>query len=245
MSGIIKEYSHDFFLTAGECNAHRQMPLTLLTQRVIEVATEHANILGVGYADLIKDNQAWVLSRLTIEMKSYPEVNQNYRFTTWIENYNRHFSERNFEICGNDGSIIGYVRTIWVAIDITTRTAGDLSKMISLVETVSDRPCPIERQARMRPITEPATENTYRFRYCDIDFNRHVNSVRYMELLLNQWDLEYHDTHPITRFEISYQHEARYGEEAIVKVSQSENIADTEIIIDGKAVNRSRITFKI
>ena len=48
-----KEYIHRYFLTAGECNAQKEMSISLLTQRVIEVATEHANILGVGYADLV------------------------------------------------------------------------------------------------------------------------------------------------------------------------------------------------
>ena len=37
------------------------MPVWLMTERIIDVATEHANSWGVGYARLILDNQAWVL----------------------------------------------------------------------------------------------------------------------------------------------------------------------------------------
>lgn len=244
MSGIIKEHSHEFFLTAGECNAQQHMPLTLLAQRIIEAATEHANILGVGYDNLNGENQAWVLSRLAIEMESYPGINHRYSLTTWIESYNRHFSERNFEIRGNDGTVIGYARSIWVAIDMTTRTPVDLSRMTSLVETVSDHPCPIDKQSRMRPVTAPTLETGYRFNYCDIDFNRHVNSVRYMELLLNQWDMDFHDSHPVKRFEISYLRESHFGDEATVRIAQDGNVADAEILIGGESVNRARITFK-
>ena len=60
MSGITPEYTHTYLLTAGECNAQGIMPVTLFAARVIEVATFHANGLGVGYDRLIADGLAWV-----------------------------------------------------------------------------------------------------------------------------------------------------------------------------------------
>ena len=52
----LKYYTRDFFMTAGECTPQKEMPLPLLVSRLIEVATEHANIWGVGYAKLVEDN---------------------------------------------------------------------------------------------------------------------------------------------------------------------------------------------
>ena len=69
-------FIHKFFLTAGECDAEGRMPLTRVAERIIEVATEHANALGIGYAALIKKNLGWVLSRLSIEMKRFPGINE-------------------------------------------------------------------------------------------------------------------------------------------------------------------------
>lgn len=240
---VIKEYIHEYFLTASECNAKQQMPFTMLAQRVIEVATEHANILGVGYDEMIKDNLAWVLSRLSIEMTRMPKVNEKYRLITWIENYNRHFSERNMEVQAENGEVLGYIRTIWVAIDMNTRTPGDLSKLESLAVTVSDRPCPIAKQGRMRPLAECSQRCSYKFRYSDIDFNMHVNSVKYIELLLNQWSLDFHKTHDISRFEIAYLHEAHFGDDVKVNILQTENVADAEIMGENGAICRSRILF--
>lgn len=98
MSGITREYCQSYILTAGECNAQGIMPVTLFGARVIEVATFHANELGVGYDRLIADGLAWVLSRLSIEMYRSPKVNERYTLRTWIEGFNRHFSERDFEM---------------------------------------------------------------------------------------------------------------------------------------------------
>ncbi len=238
-----KEYTHKYFLTAGECNAEKEMSVSLLAQRVIEVATEHANILGVGYADLVKKNHGWVLSRLTIEMSRFPALNEEYSLTTWIEGFNRLYSERNMEVKAGDGTTIGYIRSIWVAIDFDTRKPVDLSTISWLAETISDRPCPIEKQGRMRPLDETDTTIEYRFRYCDIDFNRHVNSVKYIDAILNCWDLDFHDTNSIARFEIMYQREAHFGDTVHIDIRHSEDVADAEISDKDGAITRAKVKF--
>ena len=97
------EFTHCYYLTAGEAGAQSSMPLTLLVQRVIEVATEHANALGIGYATLSVHGIAWVLSKISIEMQRYPDINEDYCLTTWIESYNRRFCDRCFAVTGAPG----------------------------------------------------------------------------------------------------------------------------------------------
>ncbi len=241
----LREYTHRYFLTAGKCDASQHMPLSLIARHVIEVATEHANAWGAGYANLIAHNEAWVLSRLTIEMIRYPGINEGYELTTWVEGFNRHYSERNVEIKDGNGEIIGYVRSIWFSINITTRQPADLSRLQVIAENVGDRPCPIAKQGRLRPVTNPLSAEAYRFRYSDIDFNRHVNTVRYMELILNQWDIDWYDRYDISRFEIAFLHEARFGTEVIVPVEKlDESTYVAEILEGDKAICRSKIAFR-
>ncbi|MBR3101443.1 MAG: acyl-[Muribaculaceae bacterium] len=207
----MKEFSKTYYLSAGECNPEREMPLSLLVARVIDVATLHANSWGVGYARLIEDNQAWVLSRITVEMSRYPKVNEDYTFTTWIEDYNRHFSLRNMCMTSPEGEVLGYVRTVWMVIDLTTRTGMDISKLSYINENVSDRVCPIEPQGRLRPV-EGGETTTHTFGYADCDFNRHVNTLKYIELLMNQFDLSYFDKNMVHRMELAFVKETCYGE---------------------------------
>lgn len=241
----LREYTHRYFLTAGKCDAAQRMPLSLVARHVIEVATEHANAWGAGYAELITHNEAWVLSRLTIEMTRYPGINEEYELTTWVEGFNRHFSERNAEIKDGKGNIIGYVRSIWFAINIDTRQPADLSRLRVIADNVGDRPCPIAKQSRLRPVSNPYSTDSYRFRYSDIDFNRHVNTVRYMELILNQWDMEWYDRHEISRFEMAFLHEARFGTDVTVPVEKlDDNTYAAEILSNREAICRSKIAFK-
>lgn len=207
-----KIYTHHYFLTAGETNAEGRMPLTLLMERVIEIATEHANVLGIGYARLIEEDMGWVLSKVSIEMERYPAINENYTLTTWIEGYNRLFSERNIKVSDGSGRAIGYVRTVWVAMSFSRRCLADLSVFGPLSFPAGTMECPIANTPRIGSPGADCESEYYTFRYCDVDFNRHVNTVRYIEMILNHWPLEWYDTHRVERFDIIFHRECLYDE---------------------------------
>lgn len=241
---IEKEYTQKFFLVAGDCNPEKELPLTLLGNRVIEIATVHANSWGIGYDALIKNNHAWVLSRVAVEMKRYPKVNEEYSLTTWIESYNRHFSKRNMEIADANGQTIGYVRTVWMIIDLASRGAADIERYGSLSDYVSERECPIAEISRLRLSADARKAGEYVFKYADCDVNRHVNTVRYVELLLNQFSLDQFDQNYVERFEVAFNKETHYGSKADVMIEGDEaKDCKVSVVVDGECHCCARFKF--
>lgn len=215
------------FLSAGEANPEQELSLTILTAKLIDIATAHANSLGIGNPSMIEMKAGWVLSRLTIEMFEYPVVNDEYCIATWIESFNRHFSERDFCISSKDGKIYGYARSIWMVINTVDHTNAGLGHISLPAEMILGEHAPIERQQKhglimpmdyegeltngMSVASHPVFD--YRFKYCDLDSYRHVNTVRYVNMLLNRFTLEEFDETFVKRLELSFMHEARYGME--------------------------------
>lgn len=239
------EHSRSYFLSAGESNAEGLMPLTLMVERLIEISTEHANSLGIGYAELIKKNIGWVLSRVSLEMYRYPRINETYVLTTWIESYNRFFSERDIAVTAPGGELLGYARTVWVAMDFEKRALANLTQLDRRCFPVADLPCPIDRTPTLAPAGEGATAVPYTFKYCDLDFNRHVNTVRYIELLLNQKSLEHYDAFVAGRFDIHFHHECRYGQTVELRVESADGSDTFDIVTpDGKHAIVARIKWK-
>ena len=169
-----------------------------------------------------------------------PRVNQEYTLTTWIEDYNRHFSQRNMRLDDAQGNPLGYVRTIWMVIDMNTRASVDISQLSYICENISDLPCPIEPQSHLRPIQQGHAID-YTFGYMDCDFNRHANTVRYLAHLMNLFDMDCYDHYFIRRMEIAFIKETHYGETAQFIIDDSDPMdSRMSVTIDGTDHVRAR-----
>lgn len=198
------------------------MPVPLLVSNIIEIATEHANMLSIGFKVMTPKGIGWVLSRLTLQMQRYPHFNEYYIITTWIETWNRHFSTRCFKISTTDGEVLGFARTVWMVINLSTHTnAGttEISFDNSLINTEYECPIPVQKKHRTDML--PEIINSYRFRYTDIDFYGHVNTVRYVELLLNQFPLSKYENNHVHRLEMAFQKEAHYDQQVKIAVTET------------------------
>ncbi|MDE6540697.1 MAG: hypothetical protein K2L74_01655 [Muribaculaceae bacterium] len=242
-------FNSHYNLTAGEADAHSLMPVTLLVERVIEIATRHANCLDVGYDDLKTAGIGWVFSRMSALIERYPRINEEYALNTWIESYNRHFCERCFDMVDAAGSLLASVRCTFVAIDMKNRTMADLASFEREAIPTLDRPCAVRPAPRMRRLPKDCEQRALHFGYCDIDFNRHVNTVRYIERVLDHWPLAHHDRNAVRRIDIAFSHELLYGEEATLRVAPADgadgSAHECEIIApDGTRAATMRIAWQ-
>ena len=224
-----------YFLSANETNAEGVLSMPSLTSNIIDIATDHANSLGIGNPSMVEMKAGWILSRLTIDLNEIPKVNSTYVLKTWIEDFNRHFSARCFSVSSPEGHVYGFARSIWLVIDEKTHKNLGLSHFTMPKELISGEKAPIALQEKHFPIVRQEEEATgksikashkpfyYRFKYCDLDFYRHVNTVRYVTMLMNQFSLEEHDKAEVRRLELSFLHEAKYGMETEMLRSDSES----------------------
>lgn len=254
MSPILTQH---FFCSAAEANAEQELSLPILATKIIDIATAHANSLNIGNPDMQHLNAGWILSRLTIEMKRFPKVNENYSISTWVESWNRHFSVRDFSFSDEEGNISGYARSVWMILNTKDRVNIGLSHLSLPQKMILGNPVPIAPQTKHFRILNPETEATvsskdlianhpafkYRFKYTDIDYYRHVNTVRYIVLLLNRFSLQDFDNTFPARFELSFLHEAVYDQ--LVEILRHDNpensLASSFSIID--AENKTPLLF--
>ena len=157
---------------------------------------------------------------------------------TWVESAMRYFTSRNFRVVGEDGQVFGYGRSIWAMID--TETNGAINNWIE-----KDKECPIDKGGRVKMGDEAQLVRTIDTNYSDIDINGHINSVKYIEHVLDLWDIDWYQQHAIKRFEIAYVAEAHQGD----KLSfYKEQIAENEYCVrickdDNVETCRSKVVF--
>ena len=111
---------------------------------------------------------------------------------------------------------MGYGRSIWAMIDTESRQPTDIYAIDNGAINnwiVKDKECPIDKGGRVRVGADASLVRTIDTGYSDVDINGHVNSVKYIEHVLDLWPLSWYRQHQIRRFEIAYVAEAHAGDQ--------------------------------
>ena len=223
-----------------------RLTMGVLGNHLLNCAGFHATERGFGIATLNESNYTWVLSRLAIELEEMPLQYESFSVQTWIENVYRLFTDRKFAILNKDGKPIGYARSIWAMISMDTRKPADLLSLHngSIVDYICQKECPIEKPGRIK-VNQKELAGEVVTKYSDIDINGHVNSIRYIEHILDLFPLEIFREKRIRRFEMAYNAESYYGDTlAFYKEQVSENEYDIEVKKNGQeVVVRSKVIF--
>ena len=212
---------------------------------ILQAAGRDAHRRGFGIDALADNNYGWVLSRLAIEMDYMPTQYSEFTLHTWISDYNRLSSTRNFTLTDNEGREFGRAVSQWCMIDYATRMPVDMNTMAKAHDgNMVDAPAPCERPRRIGVVTsEPVIEHTVV--YSDIDFNRHVNTLRYIEMMFDAFPIELFETNNGMRIDVNFIAEARYGETLVAGYIKEDNVWQFEIKTDSdKVLCRSKIEFK-
>ncbi len=237
----------DFTVEKEQTDGSAHMALPAMVAKMLDVACRHAEVRGFGLSSLTGTDRkpgdysrkyTWVMSRLAYEIYEMPEEGQHFSILSWVENIYHQFTNRCFEIQNEEGKVIGCARSIWAMIDMETRKSVDLHLLYgeNLQYYASDRPCPIEGPARIR-MTQPALAAEMPVVEEDIDFNGHVNSVRYIGHVLDvlkkkaQEEQVERPAVAVQRLDIAYMTEALMGDTLRYFVQKdSEDLYSVEIM---------------
>ena len=204
-----------------------------LGSAILNTAGVDAHGKGFGVDALNADNHSWVLSRMAVEFDSQPTQYTDYTIATWINEYGRVLSTRNFTLTDAAGT------------DLKSRSALDLSWVGDAhADAIVDAPSPTDKPRKIREVN-PAQTVEHKVVYSDIDFNRHVNTMRYIEMMIDMLPVELLMQETPVRFDIHFLRECRYGQTLSVGYEQRGRTALFEIRSDeGTPAVRASIEWK-
>lgn len=212
------------------CNFRKQIFASALVQQMLATADYHSRDRGFGTVQLFPQGKTWVLSRFAIEINDLPPRHAKYNIETYIENLVSFFSNRNFVAKYPNGDVIAYGRSTWAMLDIETRqprdimelSGGAMEKLIAEeFKSAEENNEQAQGVASKVPIAKPnrvnVDSNAPLFRvietyYNDVDFNGHVNSIRYIEHVLDLFSMDWHKKYIVKRLDVIYSAEAHCGD---------------------------------
>jgi len=212
---------------------------------MLQAATKHAEERGFGYSSMTEKNRVWVLSRMAIEIFEYPKNDTDMKVCTWIVDVNKLFTQRCFSFEDHTGKPVGYARSIWAAIDMETRRPSNVLALEGLADYISDKICPIEGMRKILPIRDFEPAESFFVKYSDIDINKHLNSIKYIEHFVDLFGIDMFREKEIRRFEIHYLNEAHYGSKIdLVKKEEKGGAFILEMLYGETLISASRVLWE-
>ena len=219
------KYKYTYTVQYQDVDADRRLRLHTLENYLLNVAGRVADELGFGIPDLLPMGYTWIITRLNLEMHYLPRHGEVLTIETWIEQDAHMLSVRDYRIYVQqaDGSdtLLGIAKSVWAVLDLEKREivnvfdlpmfAGAVDgEVLQIAKPVRLLPIHVD-EARLQPETLAADTIPHTIQYSDVDYNRHCNSCRYLEWMLNA--CTWHHTDRPFRLDINYVKELHLGEQ--------------------------------
>ncbi|GHV37179.1 acyl-ACP thioesterase [Bacteroidia bacterium] len=207
----ITPYTEYFVVRSHEIDPVERITFTAFVGLLQDVATTHANLLGVGFDTLRKENFFWAISRMYYQIERLPKWREKFSITTWHKCYQGVMSIRDFLVKDESGNVIVRATSSWIIVDLDERH-------IKRSEQVCGDLCLHPENAIERTAMKVLVPNTLEMnkegeivpRFSNIDMNRHVNNVNYYTWALDYLPLDLVNTN-IKSLEINFLAEAKEG----------------------------------
>ena len=194
-----------------------------------DIAGMHADILGVGYKDMLNLNLYWVILYEEFEViNNLPKFGERILVNTWPKTTGRLEAEREYEIRDLNNNLLIKGISNWCVISTDTRKLERMDK-VKFNGEYYDKSNYLEKSKRRLnlKLKDVIKEYNYKVLLTDLDHNKHLNNARYLDIIYNmREDLAYKN---VKKVEIAFLHEVRYDEIINVKYFKDEFNVDSYI----------------
>lgn len=223
----------EFTVRSYEMDHTGHAPLTALCRYLQEAADCHARALGVSVEALLADGMTWVLSRLHVSIDRFPMWRDTFRIDTWPSGRTDHVAFRDFMLVDSDNRPIGRATSCWMMLDLKTRRSIPLPPSVQKLP-VPDRSRAIDDPFDRLPSPDRIEREVNRTAgWKEIDLNRHVNNVTYVDWALDAVPDSLWRSHRPHGIEIAYKNEIRQGDTVVSLIQTREALEDRSVFLHG------------
>jgi acyl-ACP thioesterase len=182
-----------------------------------DIAGLHADNLGAGI-DYLKEAHgvAWVIMRMRLEIDRLAHLEEPLVIESWPQPPKVRY-DRDYVIkAERGGEVLARAVSTWILMDLESH---DITKgrvfdyTFDIEETERALDCRLRQLKAPGELTGVAERVV---RYSDVDYNLHVNNVRYIDFIMDCYSLDFHRAHEVCAVEVNYINEIRPDETLVI-----------------------------
>lgn len=214
-------YTVSFTVPYPECDVNNRMRISNVMRHVQQMGGAHLDSLGLTYHRMAADGVVLLLAKEGMTINRLPVGGERIRIVTTPRKPKGATLLRDCTFYAEDGSVLLFVETTWVAADTVTHRIvrpGDLS--YDIIPSLEEKDYTVTGlRVRLPETAQVVGERVVRF--SDIDCNRHLNNAVYGDIVYDFLPVEVVEKKEPKTFFMHFQHEAGLGECLTVRVGQT------------------------
>ena len=235
--------SKDWNINFTQCAPNGYLKYTDLCNLLQLTAAAHSEIGGISFMDMQEFDQAWVLSRMRVEITKLPKSGDIVTVKTWINSLENSRSVRALEMHLNGEKIVGS-ETFWAVFNTNKRRPEALALPYDHFELYPEKRATKEGFSKisLNHDKEIVFEKTVFL--SDLDIVNHVNNVKYLEWCMDLVDENLILNQKLESFEMNFMKELSFKDTVIIHESISASDAVFSITKEEKACFALQLNWK-
>jgi acyl-ACP thioesterase len=230
-----------YIVAVGDAGVDRNIKPAVLFDFFQSLTTEHGEDLGLGLDAMLKNGQGWVLSRFSLLIERRPRVVETLTIRTWPQGFDSLSYMRNYDVLDEHGEILARASSAWIILDIEQRRPLRPSALTIPIPANEGRVF-LEGGARSLEKRDGFVKTMERAAYySDIDFNGHVNNVRYIQWVQDALPKDFLKDTAKFRIDINYTGEVLLGDTVEIFSAQETPLM---IAMEGRRLPDNRTAFR-
>ena len=244
-SGIVDVWQETLPVRFGAIDKSDRLTLDAVFQFFQEAAICHAENLGVGREDMARTGQVWILSRMSVMVDRRPNYRETVTIRSWPRGGEKLFAIRDYDIRDKDDVPVVSARSGWIIVDIEKRrplrpqSVMDTLPKNEGLDALTSGPVGLEERGSLQKTAERKAL------YTDVDYNGHVNNVRYIQWIEDALDPQFLEKAAKMRLDINYLNEILGGEVIeIMSAKFDDESGASAFAFEGRKAGSGQPTFR-
>lgn len=215
----MKKYTQEITIGAYHTNQYAQASVTSLFNIMLEAAWAHARVMEWGYDNLKGNNMFWVLSRVYFELEKYPLWQEKITLNTWSAGTDGMYAYREFVLENEQHEVLLTGSTAWLILNMETKRIFRLRDFRDTFPRLEQQNV-CRNPKRIKPQSQSKELQFYPVQFSELDVNKHFNSVKYLERVLDDFGIDFLDRFELIDIEVNYLKEGMAGDALAVDTSR-------------------------
>jgi acyl-ACP thioesterase len=222
-------FSKDYTIDFTQCYPNGVLKYTDLCNTLQLAAADHAELGGISFTDMQQANQAWVISRMRLEISELPKWRDVVTVKTWIVSMENSRSVRALEMFCNGKKIVG-CETFWAVFNTEIRRPEALALPYEHFDIYGNLFPTENRVKKVATANYDTIVSTRTVLLSDLDIVNHVNNVKYLEWCLDLLNPKLVFEQKLRTVDMNFMKELTLGD--LVEIASEDNLYT--VFKDGK-----------